>query len=73
MANDETTPNPTLASIKPKPIPRIGVSEHAIARLEIFKNLLSLSKKDRTLSAWANGAPFTPRIEKAGASRYTVH
>jgi hypothetical protein len=43
MANDEITANPTLASIKggsllkPKPILRIGVSEHAIARLEIFK------------------------------------
>jgi hypothetical protein len=30
--------------LTPKPIRRIGVSEHVAARLEIFKNLMSFSK-----------------------------
>jgi hypothetical protein len=32
--------------LKPKPILRIGISEHADSRLEIFKNIMSFSTQN---------------------------
>jgi hypothetical protein len=43
MTSQKSRKFPGGSLLKPKPILRIVISEHAIARLEIFKNLMPFS------------------------------